>query len=354
MSVDQPTYPSSKRRISHPHMNGALIITIDTEEEGLWSDTFRGAGNTASNVNGVPNFQSVCDNHALKPTYLVNSPVVADDNAASIIAAIAEHGGCEVGCHIHPWNTPPFVEDISVAQSYLCNLPLHEQRARLETVTRQIQQRFGAQPRSFRAGRYGLDAAGAEILQELGYIVDSSVCPFMDYSADGGPDFRGAPWRPYHIGADIRQPAAAGETGGLLEVPVSFGFNWANFPMANGVYEALAHPSLKPLRFRGIAGRLGLLNKIKFSPEKNDAKALRQLANSYRSQNSPCLVMMFHSSSLVPGMSPYVTTPEDLKTFLETIDKTIDYCLNHLGMHANTLSEFATDYLAQHEHRAAA
>ena len=323
-------------------MTTKLIITVDTEEEGLWSNSFRASGNTVENISGVPSFQQICDNHHLKPVYLVNSPVIEDDKASAILREIHSRGDCEIGSHIHPWNTPPVQEHCDSFDSYLCNLDHDVQARKLKVVTDSIENRFGTRPLSFRSGRYGLDISGINLLSELGYTIDSSVCPFTDYSDDGGPDFRGYPWRPYYVGEKFDQSNEV--NSGILEVPVSFGYNWSNFDTAFKVHEALATDWLKRFRLRGIFSRLNLLNKIKFSPEKHDATELKTLARIYSQQHNPSIVMMFHSSSLVSGHSPYVPNDVALKNFLGVIDELIDYCLNSLDMESATLAGFAQSY----------
>lgn len=323
-------------------MSTKLIITVDTEEEGLWSNSFRATGNTVDNISGVPAFQAICNNHNLRPVYLINSPVIEDDAASKILQNINSRGDCEIGAHIHPWNTPPVENNIDSHKSYLCNLAPDIQAKKLQLVTDSIKNRFGDSPVSFRSGRYGLDIYGIKLLKELGYIVDSSVCPFTDYSDDGGPDFRHFPWRPYYVGEKFDIPSEISD--GILEVPVTFGFNWPNFQAAFKLHELLAAKGLRKLRLRGILSRLNLLNKIKFSPEKHDAKALKQLAKIYSRHENPCVVMMFHSSSLVSGHSPYVPDDATLRSFLGVIDEVSDYCLNSLGMEPTTLADFARRY----------
>lgn len=326
-------------------MSAKLIVTIDTEEEGLWSGKFSGYDNPVSNLAGIPAFQAICDRHGIRPTYLVNSPVVSSETDSAVLDGILHDDRCEIGCHIHPWNTPPEEDDITSERSYLCNLPVELQREKLATVTAQIERRFGIRPTSFRAGRYGLDDNGARILKELGYTVDSSVCPYMDYSDDGGPDFRGATWRPYFVGERLLDPAPVRTE--LVEVPVSFGFNWSNFEAAHRLDEFLAGPAVRRFRIKGVLERLGALRKIKFSPEKADTGRLSALANAYARQDAPCMVMMFHSSSLQAGFSPYVPDAAALTGFLRTIDETFAYCLGTLGMRGATLSEFAAEFAAR-------
>ncbi len=327
-------------------MSAALIVTVDTEEEGLWSGQFDPAAATVRNVQGIPAFQRICDDLGVAPTYLVNSPVVNDPAAVALLGDIQADGRCEIGTHIHPWNTgeaDPQGGGYNARQSYLCNLPLAVQREKLEIVTDEITRAFGVRPRSFRAGRYGLDSAGARLLAEMDYLVDSSVCPYTDYSGDGGPDFRGAPWRPYRVADDLLSPAP---DGALLEVPVSFGFNRRHFEAAFRLHEYLQGSALAHLRAIGVLDRLHLLQKIKFSPEKGDAGRLIRLAEAYRANEAPCMVMMFHSSSLQPGHTPYVRNEAELAGFLATLRRVLEHCITELGMKASTLAGFANAYSA--------
>ncbi|HLJ09707.1 MAG TPA: hypothetical protein VKU82_00890, partial [Planctomycetaceae bacterium] len=200
-------------------MTATLIVTIDTEEEGLWGGRYRRHGNIVENIQHLPRFQSLCDEFGVLPTYLIDAPVVDDDRSAEILRGIRADERCEVGTHIHPWCNPPFDEEINPRNSYFCNLPEDLQRAKLSWLTDRIEDRIGLKPTSFRAGRYGLDIVGARLLVEHGYLVDSSVIPFTSYAAEFGPDFSRAPHTPYFVGGDdLRIPRSSGI---LFEVPVS-------------------------------------------------------------------------------------------------------------------------------------
>jgi len=320
-------------------MNPRLIVTVDTEEEGLWGGRYRRSGNTVENVRGVARFQELCDRYGVKPTYLVDAPVVESDEAVAVLRTIQDDDRAEIGAHVHPWCNPPYEEEINGRNSYLCNLPESLQRAKLTWITERIEERFGRRPTSFRAGRYGLDIVGARILRELGYLVDSSVIPFTDYSADGGPNFERAPHTPYFIdGDDLCCPS---DSGFLLEVPVSVGFNRPNFARARAIRQAAGHRWLRPIHAEGILDRLGLVRRIKFSPEQSDARRMRQLVDAYAAQGAPAMVMMFHSSSLLPGSSPYVETEKDGEEFRRRLTDAFHHCLREGPMLPNTLSDFA-------------
>jgi len=316
-----------------------LVLTVDTEEEGLWGGEFRTTGNTVENIQGIPRFQALCDELEIRPTYLVDAPVVEDDRASSILAEIHADGRCEIGAHLHSWCTPPFDERYDRSESYQCNLPEELQRSKLEWLTNALTERFGSRPVSFRSGRYGLDTKGARILADLGYRVDSSVIPFTDYTEQGGPDFREAPWQPYHAAqADL---LSASDEDGLLEAPVSIGFNRGQFPTAMRIQQSLRRAPWRWLKLEGILDELRLLRRIKFSPEQAGVRDLRVLADRYCESPGAVLVMMFHSSSLVPGHSPYVGSREQLQEFLRRIAQTCRYGKERYSMDCVTLGELA-------------
>jgi len=320
----------------------ALIVTVDTEEDGAWDAGFRAKGNTVRNLQGLGRFQDHCERFAIRPTYLVDTPVVEDDAAAVLLRRWQDAGRCEVGAHLHPWCGPPFEESIDRRNSYMCNLPEGLQREKLARLTDAVERRIGRRPTSFRAGRYGLDVVGARILEQLGYVVDSSVIPFFDYTGQDGPDYRQAPFKPYRIGgSDL---CAEDEAGRLLEVPVSVGFSWSRFREAGRIRQLGERPLVRPFRLVGLLDRLNLVRRIKFSPEQAGAADMRRLVDAYAANRSPAMVMMLHSASLVPGGSPYVGDAARLERLYDDLAETWQYCLSTRGMTVQTLTGFVSAY----------
>ncbi len=316
-----------------------LVVTIDTEEEGLWGGQYRARGNTVENIQGVPRFQALCDRFGVRPTYLCDAPVVSDDRAVDILGQIAGDGRAEIGGHLHPWCNPPFEEQTTPRNSFLCNLPSDLQRAKLTWLTDRIVERFGSRPLAFRAGRYGLDATGALHLAALGYRVDSSVIAFSDFRAAGGPDFRRAPWCPYFVAGDnLLTPH---ESGHLLEVPVTVGYSHRRFLWADALRTRAASSPWRQLKAVSVVDRLGLARRIKLCPEQAGQRHMIQLVDAMLAQQAPVAVLMFHSSSLVPGLSPYVTTAARLERFLSDLAGVFEHCLATRGMQSATLGALA-------------
>lgn len=303
----------------------SLLVTIDTEEEGLWGEGYRSHGNTVRNLRGLPRFQDLCDEFGVCPTYLVDTPVVEDDQGSELLATYQRTGRAEVGGHLHPWCTAPFTEELNRRNSYLCNLPEELQRAKLETLTAQIHSRFGRSPTSFRAGRYGIGLPALRILAELGYLVDSSVVPFTSFAADGGPDFRTAPWQPYRVDADnLLRPAT---TAGLAipELPVGAGFTSRDFSRTWSRRQRLQQSPWRFFRLAGLLDRVGIGRRIKLSPEQATGPQMVHLLRNSLAQQATCLVMLFHSSSLIAGGSPYVPDRAALDEFFARLRHVFEF-----------------------------
>jgi hypothetical protein len=181
----------------------------------------------------------------------------------------------------------------------------------------------------YKAGRYGLGPATAEILEDLGYCVDASVVPFTAFTEDGGPDFRAFEFRPYWFGRNRR----------LLELPLSCGFcGWAS-GIGSRLYPILLHPLALRCRVPGVFARLGVLERIRLTPEGADHDAHRRLTESLLDQGCRIFSFTYHSPSLAPGNTPYVRDGAELHTFLETMDRYFDYFVNVLNGRPATPTE---------------
>ena len=321
-------------------MKTELIVTVDTEEEGLWGGEYRRVNNTVTNVHGAARFQRVCESSGIRPTYLIDAAVVQDDEAVSLLKGFQDDGRAEIGAHVHPWCNPPLEEETSRRNSFLCNLPEALQRQKITWLTDAIQDRTGQRPVSFRAGRYGLDIVGARILADLDYVVDSSVIPFSDFSAQDGPDFDDAPSDPYFVDDhDLVRPGPA-DSAGVLEVPVTVGYSRDGFRFAHRLRRFAARPVLRQLRCVGLVDRLGLARRIKLSPEQASGANMRVLADVRCRQAAPSLVLMLHSSSLVPGLSPYAPDNASLERLYARLSEVFAHCLGNLGCTTATLGQF--------------
>jgi hypothetical protein len=315
-----------------------IVVSVDTEEEGLWGGNYKVVGNTTHNLRGLERFQSECEKLSAPPTYLIDAPVLEDRQAIEQLSRWQRDQVCEVGAHCHAWCNPPItLGHVSSHQSYLCNLPQEVQRAKLTWLTERIAQSLGRSPTSYRAGRYGFDRVSAEILDDLGYVVDSSVLPLHDYSSKGGPNFL----------LESREPSrffGLDSSRQLIEIPVTAGFVAGDYTRRRNLWIGLRKQPWQTLKLAGVADRLGITRRVKFSPEGTELSDLTRLVDSSHRSGLTTLVLMLHSSSLVVGLSPYSQDAEQLQKLYERLSSIIKYAIGEHGYRPVTLTQAAQNW----------
>jgi hypothetical protein len=270
--------------------------------------------------------QPIFERYNVRPTFVLDYPVSTIPEGYEVIRDLYRSGACEVGAHLQPWDTPPFVEAITDRNSYPGNLAPDVEREKLVRLTAAIAQNIGTQPRIYKAGRYGVGSATPRILAELGYEIDASVLPGTNLRRQLGPDFSKCPAHPYWVETD---PA-------LLEIPLSIGFTGplGHFP---AIARALTmHRSLSTLHLPGILSRLGLLDRIVLTPEGVTFEEQRRLTRFMLRRGYRVFSLTFHSPSLAPGNTPYVRDSAQLRSFLRCIDRYLEFFMGEIGGHAVT------------------
>ena len=295
--------------------NVVVIVSIDTEEDN-WGRN--GGCVKTDNIAQLPRLADFLARFGARPTYFTAYQVAAQQRAAATMLEICADGRGEIGGHLHPWNTPPHAEQKVPRNSMLKNLPAELQFEKLRHLTMALEEAFGAAPRAFRAGRFGLGSETIPALIRCGYGIDSSVAPFQNLERDGGPSFVGAPMEAYHLapGADVCEPAPPGQ---LLEIPLSCGFSRGPFSFWDPTRRLLEAPPFRWLRLAGIAHRVGIVERIMLSPEIATADEMLLLSRRLLEHGVRHLQLFFHSPSLTPGLSPFVGTPQELESFYATI-----------------------------------
>ena len=298
-----------------------LIVGIDTEAEFDWNQPFSRTKTSVETVAELNRVQEIFDKYGIVPTYLVDFAVADDETAVQILGEFQKAGKCDIGAHLNPWLNPPFEEPVDRFHSYPCNLPAGLERRKLEQLTAKIAQQFGSPPRVYRAGRYGIGPDTGKILEDLDYCVDMSVAPYACFAEDGGPDFRNLDHRPFRFGP----------TKGLMEIPVSCGYSGWLAGAGKSFFPILSSRAGMWLHVPGILARLRALERIRLTPEGIKFAELRRLTEGQHGKGCRVFSLTFHSPSLAPGNTPYVRDKQELKDFLQTVNRYCDYFVNELG-----------------------
>ena len=306
-----------------------LFIIVDTEEEFDWSAPFSRESVAVTAIQEVGRLQRTVAPYGLKPTYVIDYPVAATSSSVETLGGFAHAGECRIGAHLHPWVTPPFDEPLVPKMSFGCNLGQPIERAKIQQLTDTIAARLKVRPRVFKAGRYGLGTTTVSILESLGYDVDTSVIPHMDFRAESGPSFLGFSPAPSVFGTARR----------LLELPCTTGFTGAARRMGETLHGLASSAALEPLRAVGILARSGVLNRVMLSPEGNTLDEMKALTRALHRDGLRTFALTFHSPSLKPGCTRYVTSEAGRDAFLDTINRYCDFFFTEMNGRPTTAEE---------------
>jgi hypothetical protein len=308
----------------------SILIGIDTEADDQWSRRGREA-NTVTNALRLPALQRLFEEHGARPSYVVTWEMATRPESRSVLRDLARSGRCEIGTHLHPWSSPPFRPEDLRDHTYPHNLPSELLERQLRELTEVIEQGLGVRPTTYRAGRNGFDHRSLPVLERLGYTVDTSVDPLFNERHKGGMSFEGAPLDPYHPDyTDVRRPGASR----ILEVPISS----ATLPGLPKALEA-AYARLRPLPWRGALRRLGL-RPVWLRPSYTPLADMRAFAEALHARRTRCFNLIFHSSEILPGGSPYTPDEASVTRFLDDLRRLLDH-LAGLGGVFRTYAEFA-------------
>lgn len=311
-----------------------LAVTIDTEEDG-WND-YRRSHVTVENIKELPALQELFDEFDVRPTYLMTYPVAADEKSSAVLRDLYLRGRCDLGAHCHPWNTPPWEETDLKRNTMLCNLPSDLQYKKLLALRQLITERFGLSPISFRSGRWGYSEDVAVNLHRLGFRVDSSISPYIDWTADHGTDFSALSPRAFRFCAP--RPFRESNEGDMVELPATIGYVGMGRPLRDCAQAILNHGLLGRTAVRDFLERAGVVRKVWLSPEVSDGDSMIMLAQSLMKKSYGLINMVFHSSSLTDGLTPFVRTRADRQRLLARIRAFLAFSRD-AGITPITLSE---------------
>ncbi len=269
-----------------------LVITIDVEEEGLFSGNYPRSGAGVTNVAELARLEFVHREFGFPLTLLATYPVARDPAAREVLASWQQERGAEIGAHLHPWNTPPFNELPDPEPIATAKLPLALVGAKLKSLVDCLTEGFQEPPRSFRMGRFDWSPGLLKLLPDCGLRVDSSMVP-LTFKGEGFQNFL-TPTDPFWLEA----PDSPGS--GLLEAPVTM------VPVLKGSAKAVHYlAGLLP----GKAGE-ALLSRYRFvgaagiHPAWFPQFSMRLAARLHRRRGGRVLILFLHSSELLPGGSP--------------------------------------------------
>jgi hypothetical protein len=280
-----------------------LCVSIDTEcDKGPEWRSRRPMSFEGVHVGIVQRLQPLFASYGAKPTYLVSPEVIRDPQSAEELKAIG-NSACELGAHLHGEYAEPGAWEPEVTRDFQRDYEGDVERRKLTYLTDQFIKAFEHQPVSFRAGRFGIGPRTIGILETLGYSVESSVTPNVDWSSAGSPglSFEGAPTQPYR--PDREDPTRIGDSS-ILEIPVTIRRRLLN--SLPGIGKRVEPRWLRPTWTSGDA-------LVRLAED--------EIAEARRACPGRAVVLnaMLHNTEVIPDASPYADTEPDAKVILDRL-----------------------------------
>lgn len=315
----------SKQAIPLPQDSAPqLIVVVDTEEEFDWDKPADRNSTSVEAMQYINRVQDIFDEYGVTPCYVIDYPIASQEKSYKPLHDIHQDNRCEIGAHLHPWVTPPETEELKPANTYPGNLNKTLEYEKLNNLTEVIHQNFGFQPAIYKAGRYGFGRNTEAILKQLGYEIDLSFCPSVDHGHDGGPDYSDAHAQPFWFDDDRK----------LLEIPITGSFvGYAG--NASKILYNLAQAG-KNIKLPGIFTRLGIVDRLVLSPEGFTSEEHIKISKFLYDKGVRTFTWSFHSPTVMPGTTSYVTNEKELKNFLDSFHRYFDFFFNTMNGVATT------------------
>ena len=323
-SATRPGTPASKG----PRPPLRVVISLDVEEEGLFSGSYAATGCGVRNVDLLPKLAPLSAELGFPLTLFCAWTVFDSAPARAVLERMRDTHGAEIGAHLHHWSTPPLegtAPSGAPVRTHL--LPRDLLRRRLRTLLDAGRRFQGAPLTSFRMGRWDLKAEVRPLLGGEGILVDSSVCPLRAFP--GGPDHFLAPADPYWV------PGAPGKP--LLEAPIT------QVPLVPGL-PRLWHRLAR--RDQALLDRFHFFGALSANPFWHGAAAMRLATRLHVRRGGKVLGLFWHSSEMLPGGSPHVRDEDAARAALDKIFSFCRWLRDHFaveGVTATRLWELAPE-----------
>ncbi|HEV3229408.1 MAG TPA: hypothetical protein VGY97_08040 [Solirubrobacteraceae bacterium] len=289
-----------------------LAITIDTEVDKSSSWRIATPPTFRSVTEGIPQLlQPLFSSCGARPTYLLSPEVIEDDDSTAVLSSLGPEA--ELGTHLHAEFVSPERRLVAAsmggqhANALQCQCPPGIELAKLKALTYLFERRFGYRPTSFRAGRYALGDSTLAHLAGLGYAADSSITPGLRWNyAEGVVDHRRHCAGPSVVRTDA---------GPIVELPISVRPGGVAAPTVDRL------PSPVSRAARAVLG-----DRARYLWLRPSWESGRSLIRYVESSAETVLVLMFHSTEIIPGASPFAATVSDVGRIAAALHDLLAHC----------------------------
>lgn len=304
--------------------NRYFIITVDTEGDNLWGtkpEINKLILPTTRNISGIIRFQELCEKFNFPVTYFTSYDMACNQWFVETAKNIIKKKTGEIGMHMHAFSTPPFYPLIDMrggGLAYANEFPSKIIWEKYHYMTGLLEDTFQLPITSHRGGRWCLNNHILKDLDKLGYIVDCSITPGVNWSKHKGQtlkskgnDYTKYKSKPYKI-----------KNTNMWELPVSIYPSWKlNFSFVHRGDKLLKK---ELLWMRPFPGNLDKMKKIVKS------------AFLYRSNY---IEFMIHSSELHPDTNLTFKGKKSIEQLFNDIESLFIF-LKNKGYYGITCTDY--------------
>lgn len=299
-----------------------FIITVDTEGDDLWSYKPNKKAlilPKTENARYIERFQVLCEKYDFFPTYLVDYEMAKSEIFVEIGRNILKNHTGEVGMHMHAFSTPPFYELENIRGKNLAYAGEYGQKElynKMEYMTKLLQDTFQTSIKSHRGGRWYLDNRILRILNRLGYLVDCTVTPGINWKLEkgqtdlsSGSDYSKYKNKIYKI-----------KNSQMWELPVTI-------------------QSRTIVNFDISKKQLLQNKKVWLRPDGSNLESMKWIARNRTNLSVDYIEFMIHSSELMPNGNPNFRTSKDIENLYSHMEELFNY-IKEKGYCGITCSEY--------------
>jgi hypothetical protein len=309
-----------------------LVISIDVEEEGLFSGHYPRTPPGVTNVAELERLAFIPQVFGWPLTLLVTYQVARDPAARRVLARWRDRHRAEIGLHLHPWNTPPYLDLPGPEPAPSERLPRELLRGKLASLLAQVQETLEPAPQAFRMGRFDAGPQLWSMLPEFGLRVDSSVAPLTLKNAD--PRWFLAPADPFPL-RDL-----CPEAGSLLEVPLTL------LPVVAGTPRLIARlaAAAPPTWGTRLQDSFRYLGAVGVQPAWFPLVSMQLAARLHRRRGGRVFTMFFHSSEFKPGATRLFANEAAVSRFVKKIRTFLTWLSQTGPIQGVTLGDLGEDW----------
>jgi len=258
------------------------------------------------------------------------------DKFVSIFKEKQKRGLCEIGMHLHSWNSPPLYElnRACDGRAYITEYPKSVMKKKVVFLKNHLEEKFECEINSHRSGRWALNEEYVSCLIEAGVTTDCSVTPHVNWgknvgctACSHGNNYQKFPENTYLMsGKSLTQTIDRNE----ISESTATDYLW-EVPMTIRKKDILDHNKSLLKTVKNVRKYYKGYLKVWLRPNGHNLDDMMKLVDDVYTSDSDYLEFMIHSSELMPGGSPTFPNEDSINKLYNDLEKLFEHISKSYG-----------------------